>query len=205
MSGRPREPSASIDDRPEYVLERGPHGTYTRRKVGFLDVAEAEKRMQPYSPAFSILGKLDDALNPDRTATWGGSNLGMVHEDWRARGGYSFGVKHSHLDGMDGSKSECNNMYDTTLAYEALNNPFPVPVSIGIPLKDLISEDVLLFPGPGSYTLKPTVNAICAGGYMQRHGSKGPIAVPRVRPGEAELEVGLNLFLDPNTTAIDTY
>ena len=130
---------------------------------------------------------MDDALNPDRTATWGGSNLGMVHEDWRARGGYSFGVKHSHLDGMDGSKSECNNMYDTTLAYEALNNPFPVPVSIGIPLKDLISEDVLLFPGPGSYTLKPTVNAICAGGYMQRHGSKGPIAIPRIRPGEAEL------------------
>jgi hypothetical protein len=57
-------------------------------------------------------------------------------------------------------------MYDTTIAYEKLNNPNSQyqQVSIGVPLKDLISEDVKMFPGPGSYTLKPTVNAICAGG-----------------------------------------
>ena len=29
LSGRPREPYASIDERPEYVLERGPHGKFS--------------------------------------------------------------------------------------------------------------------------------------------------------------------------------
>ena len=45
LSGRPREPASEMDERPEYVLERGPFGTYTKRKVGFLDVHEALKRM----------------------------------------------------------------------------------------------------------------------------------------------------------------
>jgi hypothetical protein len=197
LSGRPRTPASEIDDRPEYVLERGPHGTYTKRKVGFLDVAEAEKRMQPYSPAFSILGKLPDNLDPNRSATFGGSCFGMVHEDCTGTksdgtyAGYSFGVRHHHLDKTDGSTSECNNMYDSTHAERALNNPMAKykNVSMGIPLVNLVSKDIANFPGPASYKLKPTVNAICAGGYMMPHNSsKLFLTKPRVRPAEEELE-----------------
>ena len=45
------------------MLERGPHGTYTRRRVGFLDVHEALKKMalnnpdgaMELSPVFGVL------------------------------------------------------------------------------------------------------------------------------------------------------
>jgi hypothetical protein len=81
-------------------------------------------------------------------------------------------------------------MYDSTQAYEALLRPGLKyqAVAIGLPLKNLVNEDIATFPGPASYTLKPTVNAITAGGYMLPHLSEGRSSVPRVRPSEAELE-----------------
>jgi hypothetical protein len=66
-------------------------------------VNEALQRLAPYSPAFSIQGKLPGSLNPDRTATWGGSNIGQKHDDWTGTksdgtyAGSSFGIRHSHL------------------------------------------------------------------------------------------------------------
>ena len=86
-------------------------------------------------------------------------------------------------DKIDGSTSVCNNMYDSTHAYAALNNPMAKykNVAIGIPLVNLVSKDIANFPGPASYKLKPTVNAITAGGYMLPHESDGKNTVPRIR------------------------
>ena len=88
-------------------------------------------------------------------------------------------------------KQACNNMYDSTEAYAALTNPMAKykNVSMGIPLVNLVSKDISSFPGPASYKLKPTVNAITAGGYMKPHSSSNLFqTVPRIRPSEPELE-----------------
>ncbi len=207
LSGRPREPIAAEDELPEYVLERGPHGTYTRRRVGFLDVHEALKKMALNNPAFSIRGRLPETL----PATHGGTSIGRAHTDWRGTkpdgtlAGHTFGVRHHHLDKVDGSQSvaPAPDAYDATQAFEALRRPglqFQ-EVTMGIPLVDLVSKDVAAFPGPGTYTLPPAINTNfdvktnrfrrTRGGYMPlRHR----VGHPRTRPSEKELEQKAEMY-----------
>jgi hypothetical protein len=207
LSGRPREPVPAEDELPEYVLERGPHGTYTRRRVGFLDVHEALKKMALNNPAFSIRGRLPETL----PATHGGSSIGRAHTDWRGTkpdgtlAGHTFGVRHHHLDKVDGSQSvaPAPDAYDATQAFEALRRPglkFQ-EVTMSIPLVDLVSKDIAAFPGPGSYTLPPAINTNfdvktnrfrrTRGGYMPlRHR----VGHPRTRPSEEELEQKAELY-----------
>ena len=35
LSGRPKDIVQEEEELPEFVIERGPHGTWTRRRVGF--------------------------------------------------------------------------------------------------------------------------------------------------------------------------
>ena len=59
LSGRPREIAQEDEELPEFVIERGPHGTWTRRRVGFLEVHEALKH---------ILARLNRQLYHSSTA-----------------------------------------------------------------------------------------------------------------------------------------
>ena len=207
LSGRPREPIREEDELPEYVLERGPHGTYTRRRIGFLDVHESLKKLATSNPAFSIRGRFPEPL----PATHGGTSIGRSHIDWRGTkpdgtlAGHTFGVRHRHLDKVDGSTSvaPAPDAYDATKAFEALRRPglkFQ-EVTMGIPLVDLVSKDLGSFPGPGTYKLPPAINTNfdvktnrfrrTRGGYMPlRH----KVGQPRTRPAEKELEAKAELY-----------
>ena len=159
IQGRWPEPVNEQEDIPEFVVERGPHGTWMRRRVGFLEVHEAAKRLGVAAPAFTMRERLPSEF--DRRGPTG-DTLGTGHTDWKAKGGFSFGVRHRHLDPND-FEGPGPTEYDATAAFNKLKNPGAnesyKQVSLGQKLVDIVNKDLLSFPGPCSYNLPPAINS----------------------------------------------
>ena len=125
LSGRPREIAQEDEELPEFVIERGPHGTWTRRRVGFLEVHEALKRLGTQPPAFTIRQRLPSEF--DKKGNFGDS-LGVPHKSWAVDPnakhvkGFPFGLRHKHLDPKD-FEGPGPTAYDATEAFNKLKNP----------------------------------------------------------------------------------
>ena len=88
--------------------------------------------------------------------------LDALIPDWKAKGGFSFGVRHRHLDPND-FEGPGPTEYDATAAFNKLKNPGAnesyKQVSLGQKLVDIVNKDLLSFPGPCSYNLPPAINS----------------------------------------------
>ena len=172
LSGRPREITQEDEELPEFVIERGPHGTWTRRRVGFLEVHEALKRLGTQPPAFTIRQRLPSEF--DKKGNFGDS-LGVPHKSWAVDPnakhvkGFPFGLRHKHLDPKD-FEGPGPTAYDATEAFNKLKNPGQnekyKQVSLGGKLVDLVNKDILSFPGPCQYEQPPAIplDPICKHG-----------------------------------------
>ena len=166
ISGRWKDPSTEEEEIPEYVIERGPHGTWMRRRVGFLEVHEALKRLGKQPPAFTIRERLPSEFDKRNKPGATSESLGVGHESWEVdpKGrvkGSSFGIRHRHLDPKD-FEGPGPTAYDATEAFNKLKNPGKnevyKQVSLGAKLVDIVNKDILTFPGPNQYVLPPGIN-----------------------------------------------
>ena len=124
LSGRPKDIVQEEEELPEFVIERGPHGTWTRRRVGFLEVHEALKRLGTQPPAFTMRQRLPSEF--DKRGNFGDS-LGVAHKSWAVDPnakyikGFPFGLRHKHLDPKD-FEGPGPTAYDATEAFNKLKN-----------------------------------------------------------------------------------
>tara|TARA_B110000008_G_C16892836_1_gene533494 strand:- start:12 stop:1295 length:1284 start_codon:yes stop_codon:yes gene_type:complete len=174
LSGRPKDIVQEEEELPEFVIERGPHGTWTRRRVGFLEVHEALKRLGTQPPAFTMRQRLPSEF--DKRGNFGDS-LGVAHKSWAVDPnakyikGFPFGLRHKHLDPKD-FEGPGPTAYDATEAFNKLKNPGQnekyKQVSLGGKLVDIVNKDILTFPGPCKYEQPPAIplDPIC------KHGIK---------------------------------
>ena len=87
--------------------------------------------------------------------------------------GFTFGVRHRHLDRSPADAPPAPDTYDAVEAFEALRRPgikyqnpysgqksrlgWKLGATMGIPIVDLVNKDISSFPGPASYKLPPSI------------------------------------------------